>query len=117
LATIIHLSELAQINQTLADGYYVGALRLETRARILMQLTASNEDDMAIAAAEVTGRKPQPSGHRVTLTIREACDTSGLSRSTINRLLWAKKLTAVRIGRRVLIHNDTLQRLLLEGEV
>jgi hypothetical protein len=31
--------------------------------------------------------------------------------------LWARKLTSVRIGRRVLIHNDTLQQILLEGEV
>jgi excisionase family DNA binding protein len=72
---------------------------------------------MNAVAAEVTGRKPQPGGQRVTITIREACEVSRLSRSTINRLLWARKLTSVRIGRRVLIHNDTLQQILLQGEV
>jgi excisionase family DNA binding protein len=94
-----------------------GALPLHASGRILGQLAVSNEDAMNAVAAEVTGRKPQPGGQRVTITIREACEVSGLSRSTINRLLLARKLTSVRVGRRVLIHNDTLQQILLEGEV
>jgi excisionase family DNA binding protein len=69
---------------------------------------------MNVAPAEVTGRRS--TGQRVTVTIKEACEVSGLSRSTINRLIWAKKLTTVRIGRRVLIHSETLDQLLLEGE-
>jgi excisionase family DNA binding protein len=48
--------------------------------------------------ANVTGRKTP-----LTITIKSAMELSGLTRPTINRLMWAGKLRSMKIGSRRLI--------------
>lgn len=54
-------------------------------------------------------------GAPITLRISDACATSGLSRSTIYRLLWSGELESVSIGRRRLVVAASLERLLSKG--
>jgi predicted DNA-binding transcriptional regulator AlpA len=54
--------------------------------------------------ANVTGRKTP-----LTITIKSAMELSGLSRPTINRPIWAKKLRTTHIGSRHLIFFDSFQ--------
>jgi excisionase family DNA binding protein len=51
-------------------------------------------------------------GPPITITIRRACELSGLSRVTINRLIWAKKLRSTHVGTRHLVYFDSLQQVL-----
>jgi excisionase family DNA binding protein len=48
--------------------------------------------------ANVTGKKTP-----LTITIKSAMELSGLSRPTINRLIWSKKLRTTHVGSRHLI--------------
>jgi predicted DNA-binding transcriptional regulator AlpA len=57
--------------------------------------------------ANVTGKKTP-----LTITIRSAMELSGLSRPTINRAIWAKKLRTTHIGSRHLIFFDSFQKFL-----
>ena len=55
--------------------------------------------------ANVTGKKAgaDTGAPPLTLTIRRAQELSGLSRSTINRLMWSGKLRSSTVGSRRLI--------------
>jgi excisionase family DNA binding protein len=57
--------------------------------------------------ANVTGKKTP-----LTITIKSAMELSGLSRPTINRLIWAKKLRSTHVGARHLVYFDSLQDVL-----
>jgi excisionase family DNA binding protein len=48
----------------------------------------------------------------LTITIRAACELSGLSRVTINRLIWAKRLRSTHVGAKHLVYFDSLQEVL-----
>ena len=50
--------------------------------------------------------------HPLTITISRAQELSGLSRPTINRAIWAKKLRTTHIGSRHLIFFDSFQEFL-----
>jgi excisionase family DNA binding protein len=52
---------------------------------------------------------------KLALRINDAVTISGLSRSTLYKLLSAKKLRAVKVGGRRLILREDLQKLLLTG--
>jgi hypothetical protein len=79
---------------------------------------------MDTAKANVTGKKVgaatdgsvvhpgSPRGPPITITIRRACELSGLSRTTINRLIWAKKLRSTHVEARHLVYFDSLQQVL-----
>jgi hypothetical protein len=75
---------------------------------------------MDTVQANVTGKKagadtdgglvqPEPP---ITITIRRACELSGLSRTTINRLIWAKKLRSTHVEARHLVYFDSLKQVL-----
>jgi hypothetical protein len=54
--------------------------------------------------ANVTGKAGADTGGRpLTITIRRAQELSGLSRSSINRLMWSGKLRSSTVGSRRLI--------------
>jgi excisionase family DNA binding protein len=57
--------------------------------------------------ANVTGKKTP-----LTITIKTAMELSGLSRPTLNRLIWAKKLRTTHVGARHLIYFDSFQEVL-----
>jgi excisionase family DNA binding protein len=57
--------------------------------------------------ANVTGKKTP-----LTITIKSAMELSGLSRPTINRLIWSKKLRTTHVGSRHLIFFDSFQKML-----
>jgi excisionase family DNA binding protein len=57
--------------------------------------------------ANVTGKKAP-----ITITIKTAMELSGLSRPTINRAIWSKKLRTTHVGSRHLIFFDSFQQLL-----
>ena len=48
----------------------------------------------------------------VTITIRKACEYSGLSKSTIYNLINAKKLVVVKVGKRTLITTASIDAML-----
>ena len=51
--------------------------------------------------ANVTGKKiGASSGPPLTITIRSAMELSGLSRATINRMMWSGKLRSSTVGSR-----------------
>lgn len=50
--------------------------------------------------------------NKLALTVREACQLSGLSRSTIYELFADKRLTPKKCGRRTLVLADELRRFL-----
>lgn len=49
---------------------------------------------------------------KITATVKEACDMTGLGKTTIYALLDEGKLTSTRIGSRRLIHVESLRKLL-----
>jgi excisionase family DNA binding protein len=56
--------------------------------------------------ADTVGRLANPGSPRgppLTITIKSAMELSGLSRPTINRLIWSKKLRTTHVGSRHLI--------------
>ena len=57
-------------------------------------------------------RNPVPVGDRITCTIPDACDLSGLRRSSIYKALGAGKLKSVKVGRRRLIVVSPLLEML-----
>jgi hypothetical protein len=79
---------------------------------------------MDTVQASVTGKKAgadtsgslahpgSPRGPPLTITIKSAMQLSGLSRATINRLIWAKKLRTTHVGARHLVYFDSLQQVL-----
>jgi excisionase family DNA binding protein len=60
-------------------------------------------------------RPPVPFIERITCTIEEACEVSGLGRSRIYELLADGRLEAVKIDRRRLVKVKSLKALLGEG--
>jgi predicted DNA-binding transcriptional regulator AlpA len=46
------------------------------------------------------------------ISIRRAEEESGLSRSTINRLIWSGKLRTSKVGSRRIIHYDSYEKVL-----
>jgi excisionase family DNA binding protein len=48
----------------------------------------------------------------VTLSVKDAITTSGLSRSTLYNLISEGRLEAIKFGRRTLIKGESLERLL-----
>jgi excisionase family DNA binding protein len=62
---------------------------------------------MDTVQANVTGNKTP-----ITITIKSAMELSGLSRPTINRAIWAKKLRTTHVGSRHLIFFDSFQEFL-----
>jgi hypothetical protein len=54
----------------------------------------------------------RPADTPLTITIKRAQELSGLSRATINRLMWAKKLRSTHVGARHLVYFDSLQQVL-----
>jgi excisionase family DNA binding protein len=61
---------------------------------------------MDTVQANVTGKTP------LTITIKTAMELSGLSRPTINRAIWAKKLRTTHIGSQHLIFFDSFEQWL-----
>jgi excisionase family DNA binding protein len=57
---------------------------------------------MDTVKADVTGKKSN-SFPPLTITVRSATQLSGLSRITINRMMWAGKLRSSKVGGRRLI--------------
>jgi excisionase family DNA binding protein len=62
---------------------------------------------MDTVQANVTGKKTP-----LTITIKSAMELSGLSRPTINRAIWAKKLRTTHVGSRHLIFFDSFEQWL-----
>jgi excisionase family DNA binding protein len=62
---------------------------------------------MDTVQTNVTGKKTP-----LTITIKSAMELSGLSRPTINRAIWAKKLRTTHVGSRHLIFFDSFQQFL-----
>lgn len=56
-----------------------------------------------------------PTNEKITLRVKEAAAISGLSRSTLYKLLGARKLQTVKVGGRRLILRESLQTLLQTG--
>jgi excisionase family DNA binding protein len=54
----------------------------------------------------------RPTDKRRTITIRRAEQESDLSRSTINRLIWAGKLRSAKVGSRRLIDYASFEEVL-----
>lgn len=54
---------------------------------------------------------------KLTLELTEAAEITGLSHWTLRKLIAQKKLTPVRINRRVLVERSELQRLIEEHRV
>jgi excisionase family DNA binding protein len=54
----------------------------------------------------------RPTDKRRTITIRRAEQESDLSRSTINRLIWAGKLRSSKVGSRRLIDYASFEEVL-----
>ena len=52
---------------------------------------------------------------RRALSIKEAAETCGLSRATIDRLIDQKKLATLKIGSRRLVRPEAIDALLSEG--
>lgn len=79
---------------------------------------------MDTAQANVTGKKAgadtggslanpgSPRGPPLTITIKRAQELSGLSRATINRLIWAKKLRSTHVASRHLVYFNSFQQVL-----
>jgi hypothetical protein len=57
-------------------------------------------------------RNPVPISGRITCTIPDACDVSGLKRSSIYKALGSGKLKSVKVGRRRLVLVPSLLQLL-----
>ena len=58
------------------------------------------------AGADATGsliHPGSPRGPPLTITVKTAAELSGLSRVTINRMMWAGKLRSSKVGARRLI--------------
>ena len=51
----------------------------------------------------------------LALSVNEACEASRLGRTRIYELLNAGQLKSVKLGKRRLIHADSLHRLIQEG--
>jgi excisionase family DNA binding protein len=49
---------------------------------------------------------------KITATVSEACQMTGLGKTKIFELLAAKKITGTLVGKRRLIHVESLRRLL-----
>jgi excisionase family DNA binding protein len=49
---------------------------------------------------------------KITCSIREATDLTGLGKTTLYSLLAEKKITGVRVGAKRLIHVDSLRKFL-----
>ena len=58
---------------------------------------------MDTVQANVTGKKAGTEAAPLTITIRRAQELSGLSRATINRMMWSGKLRSSTVGSRRLI--------------
>jgi excisionase family DNA binding protein len=48
----------------------------------------------------------------ITVTIQQACELSGLSRTTIYRLIWDERLATLKVRGRTLITYASLSRIL-----
>lgn len=49
---------------------------------------------------------------KTTLTVRQTCESTGLSRTTIYNLIANGSLKSIKVGRRRLVRIDSLQTLL-----
>jgi excisionase family DNA binding protein len=49
---------------------------------------------------------------KITCSVKEATELTGLGKTTLYALLAEKKITSIRIGTKRLIHVDSLRRLL-----
>ena len=73
---------------------------------------------MDTVQANVTGKKAgaDSASAPLTITIRRAQESSGLSRATINRLMWAGKLKSSTVGSRRLIEYASFVKALGLGQ-
>jgi len=73
---------------------------------------------MDTVQANVTGKKAgtDNASAPLTITIRRAQELSGLSRATINRLMWSGKLRSSTVGSRRLIEYESFVRVLGLGQ-
>ncbi|WP_163512209.1 helix-turn-helix domain-containing protein [Fodinicola acaciae] len=66
------------------------------------------------------GAQPAAAAPRRLLTVTEACEVLRISSWTLYRLIWARQLNTIKIGRRRLIPavavDEMLKRLAAEGE-
>lgn len=53
---------------------------------------------------------------KYTLTVNEASKYTGIGRNTIRNLIHWEKLPAIRIGNKIVIRREILERFLLENE-
>lgn len=52
---------------------------------------------------------------KLTATIKEACEITGLGKTTLYNLIATKRVESTTVGRRRLIRMDSLERLLEAG--
>jgi excisionase family DNA binding protein len=55
--------------------------------------------------------------HRLALGLKEAAEAVGLSHWTIRKFIREGKLRSVRLGKRVLVEPEELQRLIEQGRL
>jgi excisionase family DNA binding protein len=53
--------------------------------------------------------------NRITLTVLETCEVSGLSQSTVHKMIAQELIKAIRVGGRVMIVHESLIKALTEG--
>ncbi|MBQ7635912.1 MAG: helix-turn-helix domain-containing protein [Lachnospiraceae bacterium] len=51
-------------------------------------------------------------GNKIAYTIEEAADVSGIGRNTIRQLVDWEKLPVLRVGRKILIRSDSLDKFI-----
>lgn len=54
--------------------------------------------------------------YKVALTVNEASDYTGIGRNSLRRLIVWQKLPVIRIGNKILIRTEILDRFLKENE-
>lgn len=54
--------------------------------------------------------------YKVALTVNEASDYTGIGRNSLRRLIVWQKLPVIRIGNKILIRTEVLDRFLKENE-
>lgn len=54
--------------------------------------------------------------HKQALSINEAAEYSGIGRNTLRMLVRWKKLSSIRIGNKIIIRTETLDKFLIANE-
>lgn len=81
------------------------------RIKHLIRLEEAHIEAIADAVAERLRCEPSISGRKL-VSIKEASELLGLGRTTIYRMVGEGQLTTAKIGRRTLVHMDTITAII-----